>query len=92
TLGRALEQLGITFLAARSPQAKGRVERLWGVLQDRLTSELRLARAADLDSANTVLGLFLADYNRRFARRPRENAYRLAPSTGKSRPYLLLRP
>src|ERR1022692_4000840 len=34
--GRALEQLGITFIAARSPQAKGRVERLWGVLQDRL--------------------------------------------------------
>ena len=41
--GRALEQLGITFIAARSPQAKGRVERLGGVLQDRLTSELRRA-------------------------------------------------
>jgi hypothetical protein len=49
--GRALEQLGITFIAARSPQAKGRVERLWGVLQDRLCSELRLAQACDLDSA-----------------------------------------
>ena len=70
--GRALEQLGITFIAARSPQAKGRVERLWGVLQDRLTSELRLAQAGDLDSANAVLRLFIADYNRRFARRPRE--------------------
>jgi len=70
--GRALEQLGITFIAARSPQAKGRVERLWGVLQDRLTSELRLAQARDLDSANAVLRNFLADYNRRFARRPRE--------------------
>ena len=53
--GRALEQLGITFIAARSPQAKGRVERLWGVLQDRLSSELRLAQACDLDSANAVL-------------------------------------
>src|SRR5229473_939884 len=42
--GRALEQLGISFMAANSPQAKGRVERLWGVLQDRLTSELRLAK------------------------------------------------
>src|SRR5271170_4967754 len=41
--GRALEQLGVTFLAAQSPQAKGRIERLWGVLQDRLCSELRLA-------------------------------------------------
>ncbi len=53
--GRALEQLGVTFIAANSPQAKGRVERLWGVLQDRLCSELRLAQAADIDSANAVL-------------------------------------
>jgi transposase len=79
--GRALEQLGITFIAARSPQAKGRVERLWGVLQDRLCSELRLAQACDLDSANAVLAGFVADYNRRFARRPREiaAAWRAAP-------------
>jgi len=78
---RALEQLGITFIAAQTPQAKGRIERLWGVLQDRLTSELRLAQACDLDSANRVLTRFLADYNRRFARRPRETerAWRPAP-------------
>src|SRR5271168_1769456 len=49
--GRALQQLGVTFIAAQSAQAKGRVERLWGVLQERLCSELRLARACDLDSA-----------------------------------------
>src|SRR6266849_775761 len=66
--GRALEQLGITFIAANSPQAKGRVERLWGVLQDRLASELRLTRAVDLDSTNQVLLRFVADYNRRFGR------------------------
>jgi transposase len=78
--GRALEQLGITFIAARSPQAKGRVERLWGVLQDRLTSELRLAQARDLDSANAVLSRFIADYNRRFARRPRETATAWRPA------------
>jgi transposase len=79
--GRALEQLGITFIAANSPQAKGRVERLWGVLQDRLCSELRLARAADIDSANAALRKFIADYNRRFARQPREaaTAWRPAP-------------
>jgi transposase len=79
--GRALDQLGITFIAAHSPQAKGRVERLWGVLQDRLTSELRLAKAADIDSANAVLRKFIADYNRRFARLPRETAtaWREAP-------------
>jgi len=69
--GRALEQLGVTFIAAHSPQAKGRVERLWGVLQDRLTSELRLAKAANIDSANAVLRKFITDYNRRVApRRP----------------------
>jgi transposase len=79
--GRALEQLGVTFIAAQSPQAKGRIERLWGVLQDRLTSELRLAQACDLASANFVLRRFLADYNRRFARAPREaeKAWRIAP-------------
>jgi hypothetical protein len=53
--GRALADLGITFIAAQSPQAKGRVERLWGVLQDRLCSELRLANAGDSHSANVVL-------------------------------------
>jgi transposase len=73
--GRALQQLGVTFIAAQSPQAKGRIERLWGVLQDRLSSELRLARAGDLDSANAVLRKFIADYNRRFARIPREAFY-----------------
>jgi transposase len=79
--GRALAQLGITFITAQSPQAKGRVERLWGVLQDRLCSELRLANACDIDSANAVLRKFIADYNRRFARTPREAAkvWRPAP-------------
>ena len=79
--GRALQQRGITFIAAQSPQAKGRIERLWGVLQDRLSSELRLARACDLGSANRVLRRFVADYNRRFARATRDaaKAWRLAP-------------
>ena len=80
--GRALAQLGITFIAAQSPQAKGRVERLWGVLQDRLTSELRLAQACDIDSANAVLRKFIADYNRRFARTPREAVKSWRPAPG----------
>jgi transposase len=80
--GRALDQLGITFIAAQSPQAKGRVERLWGVLQDRLCSELRLAQASDLDSANAVLRQFIADYNRRFARTPRDAAQAWRPAPG----------
>ena len=79
--GRALDQLGVTFIAAHSPQAKGRIERLWGVLQDRLTSELRLAKADNIDSANALLRKFIADYNRRFARHPRDTAtaWRTAP-------------
>jgi len=79
--GRALAQLGVTYIAAQSPQAKGRIERLWGTFQDRLTSELRLAGAFDLETANQVLRRFLPDYNRRFGRAPRETekAWRPAP-------------
>jgi transposase len=66
-LGRALEELGIQQIPAYSPQAKGRIERAWRTCQDRLVSELRLAQACDLDSANHVLARFCADYNRRFA-------------------------
>ena len=54
-VGRALDELGIRWIGARSPQAKGRVERLWGTLQDRLVTELRLAGAATLEDANAVL-------------------------------------
>ena len=49
---RALVELGITAIAAHSPQAKGRVERLWGTLQDRLVHELRLAGITDLKAGN----------------------------------------
>jgi transposase len=68
--GQMLQSLGIGFIPAGSPQAKGRIERLWQTLQDRLVSELRLRGIATLDAANAFLPLFLADYNRRFARPP----------------------
>src|SRR5712675_825974 len=79
--GRALAQLGVTYIPANSPQAKGRIERLWGTFQDRLTSELRLVGAPDLVTANDVLRRFLPDYNRRFGHAPRETekAWRTAP-------------
>ena len=57
-VGRALEELGIEAIAARSPQAKGRIERLWRTFQDRLTSELRLASASTAEQANEVLARF----------------------------------
>jgi transposase len=67
-LGRALDELGIQQIPACSPQAKGRIERAWRTCQDRLVSELRLARAATVEQANAVLARFCADYNQRFAR------------------------
>jgi transposase len=72
-LGRALQELGIEQIPAHSPQAKGRIERAWRTCQDRLVSELRLARATTLPQANAVLARFCADYNQRFARPPAES-------------------
>src|SRR5258708_6522976 len=66
-LGRLFTQLSITSIAARSPQAKGRIERLWGTFQDRLVSELRLEGAKTLEEANGVLQTFLPRFNARFA-------------------------
>ncbi|HET8844773.1 MAG TPA: ISNCY family transposase [Ktedonobacteraceae bacterium] len=66
-LGRVFEQLAITSIAARSPQAKGRIERLWGTFQDRLVSELRLAGARTMEQANAVLIEYLPRFNARFA-------------------------
>jgi len=67
--GRAMEQLGVELILANSPQAKGRVERMNGTLQDRLVKEMRLAGINDLESANRFLdGQYLKAFNRPFAR------------------------
>jgi transposase len=67
-VGRALAQLGIEHIPAYSPQARGRSERVFRTLQDRLPKELALAGIADLDAANRFIAeRFLPDYNRRFA-------------------------
>ena len=65
--GRIMEELGIISITARSPQAKGRIERLWGTFQDRLVSELRLAGVKTLEEANQVLCDFLPRHNQKFA-------------------------
>jgi transposase len=70
--GQILRALGIAYLAAGSPQAKGRIERLWLTLQDRLVVELRLRGITTLEAANAFLPAFLADYNPRFAHAPAE--------------------
>jgi hypothetical protein len=72
-VGGALKALGIEPIFALSPQAKGRVERLWGTFQDRLVSELRLAGIRTRDEATAFLnGPFKADFNRRFAQPAQE--------------------
>ena len=71
-VGQALQALGIEAIYALSPQAKGRVERLWGTLQDRLVSELRLAGAATAAAANAVLAQYRPEHNRRFALPPQD--------------------
>jgi hypothetical protein len=66
-VGRALKLLDVEPIFALSPQAKGRAERLWGTAQDRLCSELRLAKAKTIEEANAVLANYAPDHNRRFA-------------------------
>ncbi len=65
--GRLLAELNVTSIRSRSPQARGRVERLWGTFQDRLVSELRLAGASTVAEANEVLWKYLPAHNQRFA-------------------------
>jgi Winged helix-turn helix len=68
--GRALSELNIDIICANSPQAKGRVERAFGTLQDRLVKELRLAGISTIAAANAWLPGFIATHNDRFSRAP----------------------
>jgi transposase len=79
--GQMLAELAIGYITAHSPQAKGRIERLWETLQDRLVQELRLRGITTVEAAEAYLPEFITDYNRRFARPPREtaSAWRRAP-------------
>ena len=79
--GRALEELDIRLILAHTPQAKGRIERIWGSFQDRLVSEMRLAGASTIEQANQVLWNFLPRYNQRFGVAPAQpgSAYRQLP-------------
>ncbi|HTN71014.1 MAG TPA: ISNCY family transposase [Methylomirabilota bacterium] len=82
-VGRGLEELGVNLILAGSPQAKGRIERLWGTFQDRLVSELRLAGAKNKAEAQAVLERYLAEHNRKFSKPPAqcEPAWRKASLT-----------
>jgi transposase len=68
-VGRALQQMGISLILAQSPQAKGRIERLWQTLQDRLISEMRLRGISSKNEANAYLQQeFIHEFNARFAK------------------------
>ena len=79
--GRALTELGVQVIHAHSPQAKGRVERLFKTLQDRLIKEMRLRGIGSLEEANRFLAEYLPLYNRRFARKAakQEDLHRPVP-------------
>jgi len=79
--GRALKELGVQLIHAHSPQAKGRVERLFNTLQDRLIKEMRLRGISSIAEANEFLKEYLPIYNRRFAKKAAEteNLHRSIP-------------
>ena len=68
--GRALDELNIEIICAHAPQSKGRVERCFGTLQDRLVKELRLAGIDTPEAGNAFLPAFIEAHNRRFGREP----------------------
>lgn len=78
---RALQEIGITFIPANSPQAKGRVERLFRTFQDRFIKELRLHNIKNYHQANRFLqNYFIGYYNKRFAKTAGvENSYKSLP-------------
>lgn len=81
--GRAMSELGVTLIPARSAQAKGRVERLWETLQSRLPIEFAIAGISTVDQANTFLASYIDAFNERFSVEPAnaEPAFRALPNT-----------
>lgn len=79
---RAMEKLRVEVIPANSPEAKGRVERLFQTLQDRLIKELRLVRISTIQEANVFLKTYLPTFNARFSVEPRSqaNLHRLLPT------------
>ena len=72
--GRACRELGVEVIHAHSPQAKGRIERAFGTLQDRLIKEMRLASISIKEEANEFLDRYLPIYNKRFGKEPLREA------------------
>jgi hypothetical protein len=80
--GRAMKELGIELIKAYSPQAKGRIERLWRTFQDRLIAEMRVSQVNNKKEAKKFLKDFLASFNKQFSILPRDRikVFRKRPS------------
>jgi len=89
-LGRAMSELGVQIIAARSAQAKGRIERLWGTLQSRLPVEFAILGIKEIDAANAFLRSYIFTFNSEFAVEPqdRDNAF-LPLEEGKNLDHIL---
>lgn len=82
-VGRALTQLGIEHIPSYSPEARGRIERLFGTLQNRLPQELRLAGITDIEAANQFIAeTFLPGFNQQFAVPAAEDGSAFVPLLG----------
>lgn len=71
-VGRMLDEMGIEYIPARTPQAKGRIENLWGTFQHRLVVEMRVAGINTMDEANSFLPKFIKKFNKRFENPPED--------------------
>jgi hypothetical protein len=88
--GRAMSELGIKIIAARSPQAKGRIERLWETLQSRLPIELKIHGIQDMDTANNFLSNYIYAFNSEFAVEPQDVESAFLPlDEGRNLDYIL---
>lgn len=71
TFGKAMKLLGINMIPSYSPQAKGRIERLWNTLHDRLYNYFKVHNITNIEQANQILPQFIAEYNTKFAVTPK---------------------
>lgn len=90
--GKALDILGVNLIKASSPQAKGRIERLWGTLQHRLVVDMRVAGVKAIDEANVFLRSHLQKHNDMFAVVPEDEGSDFLPAPSeKDLPFILCR-
>lgn len=88
---QAMDELGVRMIPAGSPQAKGRIERLWGTLQDRLTQEFILNGIKDVRSANKFMATYIKKFNRRFSVVPKGEPVFRKPGKGTRLDHILCR-